>query len=238
MYLLQLCRCEIEHKYELASCMQSSSSEAKIVTPTNEPLPLALHPQNNYSLLPIHILQIPMEMPSRRPHSYINSFSAIEYTVVEGLAGPLHKAKSNKELSTSQPAECSYRYSRSNSQGADFQQAVSTSPKDEQFDLQREAALEELREQLEQIPFKKKYASVTVPLAIRYSTMASRPRSPKKNNELAEQLEQEKLQEELDQSLLKIKEQLVSLCSLYVLWLAICCQNSTNFSNVAAFMQM
>ncbi len=157
-----------------------------------------------------------MEMPSRRPHSYINSFSAIEYTVVEGLAGPLHKAKSNKELSTSQPAECSYRYSRSNSQEADFQQAVSTSPKDEQFDLQREAALEELREQLEQIPFKKKYASVTVPLAIRYSTMASRPRSPKKNNELAEQLhvEQEKLQEELDQSLLKIKEQLVSLCSL------------------------
>ncbi len=158
-----------------------------------------------------------MEIPhSRRPRSYISSFS-VDSAVV---ASPVHKAESDKGLNSLLPAR--HQYSRSHSQEATSQRAVSTSPIE--FDIQCEGALKKLRDELLEIPFKKKYASVTVPTSIRYSTMASRPRSPKKSSsEPADKLlEQQKMQEELDQSLLRIREQLVSkfsscrpaLCSL------------------------
>lgn len=142
-----------------------------------------------------------MEIPQRRPRSHISSFSVDECAVV---TSPLHKAKSDKELNSN----VRHQYSRSHSQETTLERAVSTSPTE--FDVQCKAALENLRNESLQIPpFKKKYSSVTVP-SVRYSTMASRPKSPKKSNEPADrQLEQQKMQEELDQSLLRIREQLV-----------------------------
>ena len=153
-----------------------------------------------------------MEMPGRRPQPYISDFTAAPSTVV-GLESPLHKAKSNKELSTSLPAEFSTEAnltrSKSKSQEAGLHRAISVAP-DNQFDEQYKKEFEELIEQLDIQPFKKKYSSITVPLSVKYSTMAYRPRSPKKD-ELEQ--EQQKMQDELDQALLLIRNKLVSLMS-------------------------
>lgn len=153
-----------------------------------------------------------MELPSRLSGSYNSGFSSVENRVAQSVEGLLHTAKPNKVLSTSLPTELSrstsQRIDTSKLQETDLQLAVSTSSGDKEFDLQLEKSLEELREQLEQLQFKKRYSSVTIPGSVRYSTSA-----PKKGNELADrqlQMEQEKMQEGLDQTLKMIKEQLVS----------------------------
>ncbi len=146
-----------------------------------------------------------MEIPNRRPRSYISSYSVDDSTVL--VISPLHKSESDKELNSVKR----HQYSRSHSQEASLQRAVSTSPTE--FDVHCEPTLENIRNDLLS-PFKKKYSSVTVPTSIRYSTMATRPRSPKKSTEPADrQLEQQKMQDELDQSLVRIREQLVSKLS-------------------------
>ena len=181
-----------------------------------------------------------MEMPGRRPQPYFSDFTAAP-SVVLGLESPLHKAKSNRELSTSLPVEFSSETnltrSKSKSQEAGLHRAISAAP-DNQFDAQcnYKKEFEELIEQFDILPFKKKYSSITVPVSVKYSTMAYKPRSLKKD-ELEQ--EQQKMQDELDQALLLIRDKLVSLInSVMARWrfsLATqACQNS--FVNISMYI--
>lgn len=153
-------------------------------------------------------------MPERLGQQYISEFPAVDETV-SGIDKPvrIHKARST-DLPTklTDPQSTIHRPVRlTKSQEANLHCVVSI-PQRDPLDLQHEKQLNEFREQLDLLPFKKRYSSITVPISVKYSTMAAIPKlSPKTKNALnVQQLDREKMQSGLDQTLLRIRQQLVS----------------------------
>ena len=157
-------------------------------------------------------------MPKRRGQSYISEFPAVDDSVSR-IYKPLYKTRSTdlptKVKDLQEKNSTIHRPVRqTKSQEANLHCVVSI-PRKDSLDLQHEKQLDEFREQLDLLPFKKKYSSITLPISVKYSTMAARPRSPKTKNALNEQhLDRDKMQSGLDQTLLRIRQQLVSLIDL------------------------
>lgn len=160
-------------------------------------------------------------MPNSLRPPYMRQFSA-DNLVSDRSVWPVHKTSSTdflaekgshpREGNVARPIHSPIRHTKS--QESINLHRILPVPERSLLDLQHEKQLKQFREDLELLPFKRKYSSITIPLSVRYSTMSVRPKSPPKSgkNGLNEQQQdRDKVQSSLDQTLLRIRQQLVSI---------------------------
>jgi len=140
-------------------------------------------------------------MANWTPYSpYLSQFPDLDTSYNLASQDTVQRARSSRDLSSSLPADFKSKlnssFSISKSQEAGLQDYS-------EFDIERELELL-IQEQLEQQQQRKKYSAITVPLSVKYSTMAVRPKSPKRS--MSNELEQDNL----DQTIMAIRDQLVS----------------------------